>query len=56
MKKNFKSKNTRKTIYIKTVTSEKIDQLAKLDNRTFSSWVSLLLDKMIQKGVLLDEI
>lgn len=45
MKKNVRPENTRKTIYLKKDLSEKIESMAKKDNRTFSSWVALLLEK-----------
>jgi hypothetical protein len=47
MKNNTKPENTRKTVYLKTSTVEKIEALAKKDSRTFSSWVALLLEKAI---------
>ena len=47
MKKNDKPINTRKTVYLKTVLSEKIEEMAKKDNRTWSSWVALLLERIV---------
>lgn len=46
MKKNVKPENTRKTVYLKTILSDKIEEMAKKDNRTFSSWVALLLERI----------
>ena len=46
MKKITKPKNTRKTVYLRTEISDAIEELAKKDNRTFSSWVAILLEKV----------
>lgn len=44
MKKNIAPENIRKTIYIKCVIADKIEKMAHQDNRTFSSYVALLLE------------
>jgi len=46
MKKSDKPINIRKTIYLETIVSDKIQELATKENRTFSSWVALLLKKV----------
>lgn len=46
MKKNVKPENTRKTVYLRTIISEKIEALAKKDNRTFSSFVAMMLERL----------
>lgn len=45
MKKKSKPENTRKTVYLRTDIAERIEEMAKKDNRTFSSWVAILLEK-----------
>ena len=45
MEKIAKPKNVRKTIYLKTIVSAKIEDMAKRDGRTFSAWVARLLER-----------
>lgn len=45
MEKNENNENVRKTLYMKKTLADRLDVLAKGDDRTFSSWVVLLLEK-----------
>ena len=44
MKKNANHEFIRKTIYLKRDVAKKILEIAKKDNRTFSNYVSILLE------------
>lgn len=51
MEKNIPPEYTRKSIYVKISVAKKIKLLAKKENRTFSSFVALLLESAAnQKG------
>lgn len=44
MKKNTNKENTRKTVYLRRDVADKITEMASNDNRTFSSFVALMLE------------